>query len=251
MNDWEKRILNIIEEHPGLTAKEIGKYTGDDPKEVRAALYGPLRKYCYRRAYYWYPQEQAPVEDGKAGTPDARLSSLCHYYLDCMAIQESDGVKSPLHADTDLPYAELQELEIDSTDANVARLIRKVSSGRHLTAYVGYPVLVEKVLNRQRKEWEWQIAPVFLFPVEIHGGAVYRSTVPSINREVVRQYSSHGSESLDQNLIRLETELGLNNRDFVVDIEEMTCLLREIRDWNWREPLDSQVLHIIRLNRSF
>lgn len=243
MNDWEKRILNIIEEHPGLTAKEIGKYTGDDPKEVRTALYGPLQKYCYRRAYYWYPQEQAPVEDGKAGTPDARLSSLCHYYLDCMAIQESDGVKGPLHADTDLPYAELKELEIDSTDANVARLIRKVSAGRHLTAYVGYPVLVEKVLNRQRKEWEWQIAPVFLFPVEIHGGAVYRSTVPSINREVVRQYSSHGSESLDQNLIRLETELGLNNRDFVVDIEEMTCLLREIRDWNWREPLDSQVLH--------
>lgn len=241
MNEFEKAILKVIAEHPGVKAKDIAQAIGRDRKDVNSVLYGSLKSHCYQDASYrWYLNEQENSAESvdSAAPPDKRLADICKYYLNCLSLEESNGVSAFLSSKYSLDYSELFSMTINSSDDNIANLIRKVSAERNLAAYLGYPVLIEKIHSSKLNQDFLKVAPVFLFPVEISGGAVSVASIPHVNMEVIKQYSSRDVNTQVYDLVELESELGLNNPDADMDLDEMAARLQSIREWQWREDLD-------------
>ena len=52
MNEFEKSILQIISEHPGIKAREIASHLNCDRTVINSALYGTLKDKCYQDASY-------------------------------------------------------------------------------------------------------------------------------------------------------------------------------------------------------
>lgn len=241
MNEFEKAILKVIAEHPGVKAKDIAQAIGRDRKDVNSVLYGSLKSHCYQDASYrWYlnAHENSAESVDSAAPPDKRLADICKYYLNCLSLEESNGVSAFLSSKYSLDYSELFSMTINSSDDNIANLIRKVSAERNLAAYLGYPVLIEKIHSSKLNQDFLKVAPVFLFPVEISGGAVSVASIPHVNMEVIKQYSSRDVNTQVYDLVELESELGLNNPDADMDLDEMAARLQSIREWQWREDLD-------------
>ena len=246
MNDFEKQVLKIIRENPGIKAKDIADLLGCERRDVNSALYGSLRGFCYQdSSYKWYLNGS---ENQKSSTesvvePDKQLADICKYYLNCLSLEENNGISAFLTSNFSLDYAELPSLNVDGTDVGVARLINKVSNGRNLTAYVGYPVSIKKFFSRNNQQY-FRIAPVFLFPVEICGGAVNVAKIPNVNMEIIKQYSTYDINSSVYDLIELENELGLTAKEVDIDIDELVARLQSIRQWQWKETLDPATISI-------
>ena len=241
MSDFEKSILEIISKTPGIKARDIAAKLNCDKKLVNSALYGNLKARCYQdAAYKWYLHGQtagsAPVKE--IAPPDEKLASLCRYYLNCLSVEQNNSISAFLTSKYSLEYTELKELAVNGSDDKIASLIKKISAERNLTAHVGYPVLIEKIHSTKTTQDYLKVAPVFLFPVEISVGAVKIAPVPSINMEVIRQYSSRDIESQVYDLIELENELGLNAHDSETELDEVVVKLQSIRQWQWKEDLD-------------
>ena len=169
MNDFEKSILKIISEIPGLKAKDIAEKLKCERKEINSALYGILKGYCYQDSrYQWYLNTQKnttnPVESSIP--PDKLLANICKYYLNCLSLEESNGISTFLRSNSSLNYAELSTIYIDSSNEKVVHLIRKISAEKNLTANVGYPVLIEKIHSIKTNQDYLKVAPVFLFPLK-------------------------------------------------------------------------------------
>lgn len=245
MSEFEKTILKIIAEHPGLKAKDIAQMIGCNRKDVNSALYGSLRGRCYQdTSYRWYlnAQKNTPEAVDPVAPADKRLVDICKYYLNCLSLEESSGVSAFLNSKFSLDYAELSSITVDSSNDNIARLIRKVSAERNLAAHIGYPVLIEKIHSSKTSQDYLKVAPVFLFPVEISGGAVSVASIPHVNMEVIKQYSSRDINTQVYDLVDLENELGLNNPDADIAMDEMVARLQSIREWQWREDLDPSTI---------
>ena len=184
MNEFEKTILKIISEHPGISAKDIAQFIGCDRKDVNSALYGVLSKHCYQdSSYRWYSNSHKnnQAHASLVTPPDQRLSDICKYYLNCLSLEENNGISAFLTSNHSLNYTELSSLTVDSSDETVANLIHKVSMEKNLTAHVGYPVLIEKFHSTKTNQDYLKIAPVLLFTAEISGGAVSVSSIPHVN----------------------------------------------------------------------
>ena len=245
MGEFENTILKIISDYPGIKAKDIAKKMGCDRKDVNSALYGVLSSLCYQdSSYQWYLNAQRNNQKAvnSVAPPDKCLADICNYYLDCLSLEESNGISAFLTSKFSLDYAELPGISVDSSDENVAKLIRKVSAERNLVAHVGYPVLIEKIHSVRTNQDYLKIAPVFLFPVEISGGAITVASLPHINMEIIKQYSPRDTNSQIYALIELENELGLNSLDADIDLDEMVARLQAIREWQWRETLDPSAI---------
>ena len=241
MSEFEKKILTIISEKPGIKAKDIAAIIGCEKKEVNAVLYGNLSGRCYQDSKYcWYltSQKNGQKTANPIAQPDKKLADLCKYYLNCLGYEESNGISTYLTSDFSLNYAELSKIGVDGSEENVSKLIQKVSCERNLTAHIGYPVLIKKFYSTKNNKEYFRIAPVFLFSVEISAGSVNVETIPHINMEVIKQYSNRDINSQVYDLIELENELGLNSMDNDIDIDEMIARLQNIREWQWVEKLD-------------
>lgn len=244
MGDFENRIMQIIGSHPkGIKAKDIAQIMGCDRKDVNSALYGVLKGRCYQDSAYCWHLNSKGDGSGKGGTvitaaPDKRLSDLCRYYLNCLSLEERSGISAFLKSKFSLNYAELSSLSVDSSDETIAKLIAKVSADKKLSANLGYPVLIEKIHSSKTNQDYMLIAPVFLFTVEISGGAVSVSPIPHVNIEVIKKYSNRDINSQVYDLVELENELGLNLPDADIEPDELAARLQSIRDWQWRETLD-------------
>lgn len=241
MNELENKVLKVISAKPGVRTKDIAQSIGCDHKELFSVLYGSLKNFCYQdTSYRWYlnPSQDTTDLNEPVRQPDKLLVSLCNYYLNCLSLEDSNGISALLNSKQALQFAELTSLSVDSTDDRIAHLIRKVSSERNLTAYVGYPVLIEEMYSSNAKHSFLKVAPVFLYPIDISGGAVSTFPIPHVNMEVIKQYSSRDINAQVYDLVDLENELGLNNSNVVIDIDEMTARLQSIREWQWKEKLD-------------
>ena len=246
MNEFEKTIIKIISETPGIKAKDIAARIGCERSTVNAALYGPLGVRCHQdSAYKWYLNEQgaAPTASNENAPADKRLSDLCKYYLNCLSLEQSNGISAFLSSNYSLDYAELGDINVDGTDSGAAKLIKRLSAERNLTAHVGYPVLIEKIHSVKTNMDYLKVAPVFLFAVEIVGGSVATASIPSVNMEVIKQYSSRDINSQVYDLVDLESELGLNLSDEDIDLDELVARLQSIREWQWREHLDPAAIN--------
>lgn len=241
MSEFEKNILKFIAEHPGVKAKDIAQAFGCDRKDVNSALYGVLSSRCYQdSSYRWYlnAQRNNSTNIDPVAPPDKCLADICKYYLNCLSLEESNGISAFLNSYSTMDYAELANMTVDSSDDNIAKLIRKVSAEKNLTAHVGYPILIEKIHSTKSNQDYLKVAPVFLFSIEISGGAVSVATIPHVNMEVIKQYSSRDVNSQVYDLVDLENELGLNDLNADIDLDEMVARLQSIREWQWRDDLD-------------
>ena len=241
MNELERNILKTISEHPGIKAKDIAQVIGCDRKDVNSALYGSLSSRCYQdSSYKWYlnAQRNATETIDPVAPPDKLLVDICNYYLNCLSLEESNGISAFLTSSFSLDYVELSSMTVDSSDDNIARLVHKVSAEKNLAAHVGYPVLIEKIHSTKTNQDYLKVAPVFLFPVEISGGSVSVSSIPHVNMEVIKQYSSRDINSQIYDLVDLENELGLNNPNVDIDLDEVVARLQAIREWQWKDILD-------------
>ena len=242
VSDFENAILKIISEHPnGIKAKDVAQIIGCDRRDVNSALYGKLKGRCYQdSSYKWFLNAKQNVKKAETSTapPDKKLADLCGYYLNCISLEESQGISAFLTSKHSLNYAELPGISVDGSDDSIAKLIHKVSADKKLTANVGYPVLIEKFFSSKSNQNFLKIAPVFLFPVEVSGGAVSVAPIPRVNMEVIKQYSSKDINTQVYDLVELENDLGLNTPDADIDLDEVVARLQSIRDWQWREKLD-------------
>ena len=244
MGDFENKILHIIDSHPkGIKAKDIARILNCDKKNVNSALYGALKGRCHQdSAYCWHLNSKGNGtrngEQPAPAAPDKRLSDLCRYYLNCLSLEESSGISAFLTSKHSLNYAELPGVAVDGSNENVAKLIARVSADKKLSANIGYPVLIEKIHSTKTNQDYMLIAPVFLFPVEISGGAVSVAPIPHVNMEVIKKYSSRDVNSQVYDLIELENELGLNLPEADIELDELAERLQSIREWQWREKLD-------------
>lgn len=246
MNEFEKAIIKAISETPGIKAKDIAAQIGCERSNVNAALYGSLSMCCHQDfAYKWYLNKQsaAPITSKETAPADKRLSDLCKYYLNCLSLEQSNGISAFLSSTYSLDYVELGSTNVDGSDSGAAKLIKRISAEKNLTAHVGYPVLIEKIHSVKTNKDYLKVAPVFLFAVEIVGGSVTTASIPSVNMEVIKQYSSRDINSQVYDLVDLESELGLNLSAEDIDLDELVARLQSIREWQWREHLDPATIN--------
>ncbi len=165
------------------------------------------------------------------------MRNLCNYYLNCLALESSSSVSQFLTSRYSLQYAVLNGLEInDNHDKEAKDLLNRISANRDAKAYLGYPVRIYTI--HSAKGNFKKIAPIFLFPVDYSAGKVDISWLPAINMEVIKGYANAGSDALAVELVNLETELGMNEPEAEIDVDELVLRLKEIRQWNWAEKID-------------
>jgi very-short-patch-repair endonuclease len=243
MTQFEKDIIAIISASPGIKARDIAKRLNVERSEVNSVLYSSLKSKCYQdSSYRWY------VNGAQANTdiilqadmpiPDKKLSDLCKYYLNCLSLEESSGISAFLTSKYSLDYAELNRIGFDDSNEDAIRLLQKATSQRNLSSYVGFPVMIEKIHSTRTNEDYLKIAPVFLFAVDNEGGSVNIASIPSVNMEVIKQYSSRDINTQVYDLVELENELGLNDSEADIEIDELVARLQSIRQWQWRETID-------------
>lgn len=249
MTQLENEILAIIAASQGTKAKDIANRLNVERSQVNSLLYGSLKSRCYQdSSYNWFVKGTQACTNPTLGTdtpvPDKNLSDLCKYYLNCLSLEENNGVSAFLTSNFNLDYTELDKLDFDDSDESVSRLLHRTSTQRNLAAYIGYPVMIESIHSTRTNQDYLKIAPVFLFAVETAGGAAKIASIPSVNMEVIKQYSSRDINSQVYDLVELETELGLNSLDADIEIDEMVARLQAIRQWQWQGIMNPSSIHL-------
>jgi len=252
----EGRVLELVNESRGITARQVADQLGLDKRQVNSALYGRLRGRVFQdNAYRWWPlsREHAATGTGSAepekNTPLARL---CRYYLDCLAQEDGTGISAFASSRHALDYAPLEKLPlVESADSDIfqnefsRRLLRKVKQDRgRLQLYVGYPTRLN--LIRSRTGWEGLIVePVFLFPLQFNpldrnDPPTLALDAPQVNFRVLRALATTDSGNVIDEAIQLSEALGLNDPNAEIpQVDDLVARLRQVRaDWDWREEPD-------------
>lgn len=173
------------------------------------------------------------------------LSKIARYYLACIGHEEFN-VSVFAKSDYGLDYVELPNWET-AQGADVAEipqaqeLIRKLGKQPGKSLYVGYPVTLKFV--QAKSGWAgYFVEPFFLFPLEkpADGAELTVDTAsPVINLETFKRLSNATNESLMDELIQLESELGLIGGEYMSEFHEVAHRLEEIRpQWPWTESID-------------
>lgn len=258
MTDLEKRIYQAIANGKGLKGSEIADKIGEDKKTVNSALAhsDALHALVVQDKNYRWSLKNKTFQDkkqqGKSNIPepDTELHNLCNYYLNCLTLESSGTVSQYLTSQFDLKYAYVHDLEIDPQEDECAvKLLKNIGSDHNKKAYLGYPVRVFSFWGKNNTKLR-KIAPVFLFPLSYEGGKIDISSVPSINMDVLRAFVGKGSDDLVVELINLENELGLDEPDVEVEIDELVLRLSEIRQWDYKEKIDPYAILISPLPES-
>jgi predicted transcriptional regulator len=153
MSTVEENIINMLRTSHGLKAREIANKLNIETRMVNSLLYGTLSSMCYqdRETYRWslrINQTRPVIQETLA--PDKKLSDICKYYLNCLSLEDDNGVSAFLTSKYSLNYTEIDK--VGFTDSNTAArdLFRKISNDRNLVAYIGYPVMIYKIHSIKR-----------------------------------------------------------------------------------------------------
>ena len=164
---------------------------------------------------------------------DPKLKQLCKYYLNCLALENSNSVslpklvneKDPLFIEINTPYI---------NGINKEEIIGFISSNtrQRKTAFVGYPIMVS----------ENKLIPVLLFQVSADYGIVDMATTPFVNKKIIDLFINDADEQM-QELLFLEEQLGLNDENNAIDVKTAATSLKTLRqDWPWQEVPDPEII---------
>lgn len=245
MTDLENRIYKEIANANGIKGSEIAARLGVEKGLVNSVLYSSYALKALvrqdRSTYKWYVianSSHSSVKQVSLPEPDKDLRDICNYYLSCLSMESGSSVSQFLKSNYSLRYAPLNGLGINpEVDHSAILLLNKINVNRDSKAYLGYPIRIYTVYGKGGIPYS-KIAPVFLFPVDYTGGKVTISWVPSVNMEVLKGYSESDIDSITVELVNLETELGMNSPDTDIEVDELVLRLKEIRQWDWAEPID-------------
>jgi hypothetical protein len=216
-----ERILDLLQQRPGLKAAEIADALELQKSAVNQALYGVLAGQVVQdRAYRWFvAKPPAGSVDGERNWAEGTrgpLAQLCRYYLDCLAHDAEQGcsafASSSSGAVDYAPLAELPELISLGTwarplDDDAQRLVQRSRGDWTAALYVGYPTLLR--FHRTGK-WEgYLVEPLLLYAIEPtkNGGLQVADNLPSFNFRALRSLGD-GGNVLDEAVALME-ELGL------------------------------------------
>lgn len=251
--DIKQQITELLEEKPGLKAREIATYLDVDKKLVNSALYGYLKNnYVQDEKYCWYLNKNAPTEsnDKKTVIPKTALSNLSRYYLACLGQDDEGGVSVFADSKYDLDYVELDSLPNSNSEqlfeSNEAqKLFGKIRKDRgRLEMYFAYPTTLKKVQSK-KNNWEGMfVEPVLLFPIEIDNGTPKLSrNFPIFNLSVLKRFTNAERDQLMDELVQLEEDLNLNSEDEIPELDDLVKKLNVIRpEWPWKEEINPDEL---------
>ena len=246
MTELEKKIYEAISANRnGLMGKEIAKQIGEEKSTVNSTLSRSDTLHAlvaqgpdYRWRVIGSAGRTPTREPGISPRPDPDLHNICSYYLNCISLESSNSVSQFLTSQYQLKYAQLKDLEIDpQEDAEAIALLGRIQSDRNKIAYLGYPVSVFSFSARNGERYK-KLAPVFIYQISYVGGQIELSSFPSVNMEILKQYAGGSPDDLAIELVNLEKDLGLNDADAEIDLDELALRLSSIRQWNYREQID-------------
>lgn len=165
------------------------------------------------------------------------LKGLCYYYLNCIALESSSSVSQFLTSKNGIDYAVLNGLRVEAPkDIKAIKLLERISFNPDKKAYLGYPIRIFSI--HTEKGIFRKIAPIFMFPVEIAGGRICISWVPAINMEIIKAFANGGTETLTNELVSLESDLGMDEPNAEISPYDLVLRLRKERQWDWAEDID-------------
>jgi len=255
----ESQILSAIKEKPGIKGKDLAFLLNVDKKQINHLLYGKLKgRVRQDNAYLWYPVAKdsavlsSDINEYTTAYADTPLSRLCRYYLSCLGQDESGISVFAANRHGDLDYSEIRQLplnsqwDIFSTEA-ASNLLGKMRKDRsRLGMYLGYPTTLKHVVSK--KGWKgYFVEPVLLFPVEFgddgKGAPKLDLSYPIINQSVLKRYSNADGDSLMDELVQLEDELGFSGDNATIELDELVQRLKNVRpEWPWKEEIEPDTL---------
>ncbi len=248
--DTNSQILKLLKHNPkGLAAWQIASMLELDKKQVNSILYKQLSNQVWQnKSYKWFlknTKEKSTPTETPSTRPVTDIARLCRYYLACLG-QEEAGISTFAKSNYDLDYEELSSLPLSSEELLVeegyqllqGRARRERSK---LQMYLGYPTNLRHHKSN-KSDWEgYFVEPIFLFAIEIDpttNSVNIDTTYPIINTKILSAYTNSDQDSLMDELVRLEEELGINGEVDSVAIDDMAMRLQSIRtEWPWKEEI--------------
>jgi very-short-patch-repair endonuclease len=190
-----------------------------------------------------------------AETPDGPLGALCSYYLDCLLQQDEKGVSTFAAGNHGVDYEELDavpaltgDIEAPFSTDGGRRLVQKLRGDRGSKAlYLGYPVRLR--FHRSQKGWQgFFVEPIFLWLYQVEGPAQafqfsLLDELPSFNFAAIRHLTEGYAGDSMADVLQLEEELGLNEKDAAPEVDDLVLALKEARpEWPWREEPEAEQL---------
>lgn len=239
----QQSILTLLGQSNGIKASEIAQRLNLNKDSIVKILTNELKDVCYQdTTYKWYLKTQKNPNITKVENADESLSNLCKYYLNCLNIENNNSVSEFLISKYSLKYAELKNLNLSDKKNNQAlEFLHKKMSGpnKNVVAYVGYPVMIKKIYSSKNNDLYFKVIPVLLFPIEYITGEINVSNVPSINREIIKQYSTQSSEdNITYEMVELEEQLGFNIADNIIELDELVARLQQLKQWIWKDNIN-------------
>lgn len=165
---------------------------------------------------------------------DPKLKQLCNYYLNCLALENTNSVCLPKLVDENNPrYLEINTPYISGIDKEEIVGFITSNTRERKTVFVGYPLMVSND----------KVAPLLLFQVNADYGVVDMSMSPLVNKAIIDMFIEDKDEQM-QELLFLEEQLGLNDDNVFVDINSAANSLKTLRpNWGWREYPNPDNIH--------
>ncbi len=247
--DLSEKIISVLEQHSGRTAREIAVELDEDKSLVNSVLYGQLRGKVERDDHYrwWIAGSRSVGQKQKSEPDDANtpLSQLCRYFLSC--IDQESSVDASAYASNRYGEPDYMELpahpltsDYDPFLEERARSIwGKVQAQRNNVLCLGHPVLVSWIRLPNRNHFA-VVEPVFLHFISADNGQpVIDDAPPSINHKFLARLSGNTRSILEQS-IELAEELGLTRH--LAELPEYDDVLARIRElhpeWPWLDEPD-------------
>ena len=251
-------LVKELTESPGQKASQLAVKLDSDRREINQLLHNQLRhQFEQDSTYKWWPVDRVPRQKKEEPDPsfsDTSLARLCRYYLACLGQDDLAEVSTWARSQYDYDYVALNEVPLDGINGllqepNPASLLKSMQRDRSAKVlYLGYPICIHRFMSK-RGEPIYRLEPVLFLPVQFEhpnnrGTASVLSDYPMINTAVLKRYSNADRDTLMDELVQLEKELGFaNTTGELPELDEVAQRLYAIRkDWPWHEACVGAVL---------
>ena len=261
----EDQIIQILSKGEPLKAKQIASQIGGVTKnDVNAILYGKLRgRVVQNNQYEWSLKQNGAgqleeVQNGTESRVDTLLGKLSCYFLECISKDLDNGISEFASNKYGKPnYTHLRQIVDEDTllnleKSNISGLISKLLQNRNgLNVSIGYPVQLVEYKSKAGFPY-YKVMPSLIQSLDsdafLRGEIRLSDESPYVNAEAVAYNGSLTGSEVMQEIIQLNSDLGLDTIE-LRQIGEVGVRLKELRtSWGWTEELNPYQLSDIDLS---